>query len=102
MYNYLVEFIGTTLLIYVILATNNPLAIGFMYAFILLLTHEVTTGYFNPAVAIMMAATDKMQIGQLVPICLAQIFGGLIAYEIFKRTQVAEPGFFASLFSGWR
>ena len=37
-YEYLVEFLGSILLVYVIFATKNPLAIGFSYAFILLLT----------------------------------------------------------------
>ena len=38
MYNYLAEFTGTLFVIYVILATGNPLAIGAAYALAMLLT----------------------------------------------------------------
>lgn len=99
MYNYLVEFIGSTLLVYVILVTNNPLAIGAMYAFILLLTREVTSGYFNPTVTIMMAATERLPMIQLMPFCVAQVFGGLIAYEIYNRTKIAPTDSFTALFA---
>ena len=83
MLNYLVEFVGTVLLVYVILATNNPLAIGLTYAFILLLSKDLSNGYVNPAVAIMMAATDKMPIMELIPYCGVQVFGALAAYQLF-------------------
>lgn len=83
MYNYLVEFVGSILLTYVILATNNPLAIGFAYAFILLLSQNLSNGYINPAIAIMMTATDKITVNELLPYCGVQIFGALVGYQIF-------------------
>jgi glycerol uptake facilitator-like aquaporin len=88
MYNYLVEFIGSILLVYVILATSNPLAIGFTYAFILLLTQNLSNGYMNPTVSIVMAATDKLPIQDLIPYCLLQVLGGLIAYQIFVKYKI--------------
>ena len=49
MNNYLAEFIGTGLFVYVILATGNPLAIGAALALIVLLTANISGGHINPA-----------------------------------------------------
>jgi glycerol uptake facilitator-like aquaporin len=85
---YLVEFIGTALLVYVILATGNALAIGATFAFILLLTSKFSGGYFNPAVTIALASYGKFPTKDVLPYCLSQVFGGLVALEIFKRFKL--------------
>ena len=88
MYNYLVEFVGTLFFIYVILATGNPLAIGAALAIIILLTSNISGGYINPAVTIAMAAAGKLPSVEVIPYCLSQIFGGLVALEIYKRYKL--------------
>jgi glycerol uptake facilitator-like aquaporin len=88
MYNYLVEFLGTLFFIYVILATGNPLAIGAALALTILLTSSISGGHINPAVTITMAAAGKLPSVEVIPYCLSQIFGGLVAYEIYKRYRV--------------
>jgi glycerol uptake facilitator-like aquaporin len=85
MYNYLVEFLGTIFFVYVILATGNPIAIGAAYALILLLTREISGGYLNPAVSIVLVSLNKLPVNDLIPLILAQTFGALVALEIFKR-----------------
>lgn len=85
MYNYLVEFLGTIFFVYVILATGNPIAIGAAYSLILLLTREISGGYLNPAVSIVLVSLNKLPVNDLVPLILAQTFGALVALEIFKR-----------------
>jgi aquaporin Z len=85
MYKYLVEFTGTAFLVYVILATGNPLAIGAALAFILLLGMGISGGNFNPAVSIAMASSGVLPSNELVPYILAQTFGGLVALELYKR-----------------
>ena len=87
MNNYLAEFFGNALLVYVILATGNPLAIGAALALIILLIGTISGGHVNPAVSIVMASIGRLPIDELVPYCLAQIFGGLVALEIFKRVK---------------
>lgn len=86
--NYFAEFLGTTFFIYVILATGNPLAIGAALALAILLTSKFSGGHINPAVSIVMASVGKLPINDLVPYCLAQIFGGLVALEIYKRYKL--------------
>ena len=88
MYNYLVEFLGTLFFIYVILATGNPLAIGAALALTILLTSSISGGYINPAVTIAMAAAGKLPSVEVIPYCLSQIFGGLVALEIYKRFKL--------------
>jgi aquaporin Z len=88
MYNYLVEFIGTAFFVYVILATGNPLAIGAALALTMLLTLNISGGYINPAVTIVMASAGKLPTVDIIPYCLAQIFGGLTALELYKRYKI--------------
>jgi len=88
MYNYLVEFLGALFFIYVILATGNPLAIGAALALTILLTSSISGGYINPAVTIAMAAAGKIPSVEVIPYCLSQIFGGLVALELYKRYKM--------------
>lgn len=85
MQNYLVEFFSSLLFIYVILATGNPFAIGATLALIILLIGKISGGHVNPAVSVAMAAAGKLPVADLIPYVLAQIFGGLVALEVYKR-----------------
>ena len=87
MYNYLVEYLGTLFFVYIILATGNPLAIGAALALVILLISSISGGHVNPAVSIAMASAGKLPVKDLIPYCLAQIFGGLTALEIYKRVK---------------
>ena len=88
MQKYVVEFLGTTLFVYVILATGNALAIGATLALIMLIIGGISGGYVNPAVSIVMAAAGKLPTVDLVPYCIAQILGALVALEIYKRFKL--------------
>jgi len=88
MYNYLVEFVGTSIFVYVILATGNPLAIGATLALIMLVSSKISGGHINPAVSIVMAASGNLPTGDLIPYIIAQTFGGLVALELYKRYKV--------------
>lgn len=88
MYNYLAEFVGTIFFVYVILATGNPLAIGAALALVTLLTSSISGGHINPAVTIVMASAGKLPSVDVIPYCLSQIFGGLVALELFKRYKI--------------
>ena len=87
-YNYLVEFLGVAFFVYVVLATGNPLAIGAAVALALTLTVDISGGHLNPAVSIMMASAGKLSTSEIVPYCLAQILGALVAFELYKRYKL--------------
>jgi|TARA_B100001175_G_scaffold64325_1_gene52496 glycerol uptake facilitator-like aquaporin len=88
MYNYLAEFVGTMFFVYVIIATGNPLAIGAALALVILLTAKLSGGHINPAVTIAMASLGKLDTAEVVPYVLAQVFGGFVAVELFRRYKV--------------
>ena len=88
MYNYLAEFLGTTFFVYVFLATGNPIAIGAALALVIVLIGPISGGHVNPAVTIVMSAADKFPTNEIVSYSLAQIFGGLVALEIYKRYKL--------------
>jgi glycerol uptake facilitator-like aquaporin len=84
MYNYLVEFLGTILFTYVVLATGNPLAIGTIYALILLLTLGMKTGYLNPAITIALASAGSITNTQIILFTISQVLGALVAIYLYR------------------
>ena len=87
MNKFIVEFLGTLFFLYVILATNNPLAIGLALTVAIMAGGKVSGGHFNPAVSVMMAAAGKLPMKNLLPYVIAQIAGGLAALELHKRVR---------------
>jgi aquaporin Z len=82
---YLVEFLGTVILIYVILATQNWIAIGATLGIIALLGGPISGGAYNPAVAISLYSAGKISKNDLIPYIIVEILGALFAYYLYKR-----------------
>ena len=87
MKKYVVEFLGTMFLVYVIFATGNALAIGAALAIGIILGGSISGGHFNPAVSVAMTAAGKLSNSELLPYILSQVLGGLAALELFKRMK---------------
>ena len=85
---YLVEFLGTLFFVYIILATGNAIAIGAALAIAIIVGAHISGGNFNPAVSVAMVAAGKLSSTDLLPYVLAQISGGLVALELFKRVKL--------------
>ena len=81
----LVEFIGTLLFLYVIIATDNSVAIGAVLSLLIYLGEPISGGNFNPAVTVMMVAAKKQQMSTALPYIMAQLAGGIVALEVYKR-----------------
>jgi aquaporin Z len=88
MQKYLAEFLGTLFFVYVILATNNPLAIGLTLTLVIFLLQKISGGHVNPAVTIAMISNGKLSTNDLIPYIIAQVFGGLAALEIYKKWKL--------------
>ena len=82
-----VEFLGTLFFLYVIIAANNALATGAALAVAILVGGKISGGYFNPAVAIMMTAAGKLPKKEVIPYIIAEILGGLAAFELHKHIK---------------
>ena len=81
---YIVEFLGTLFLVFVIFATGNYLAIGAALAIAVLLGGAISGGAFNPAVAIALMYAGRLARSDLIPYIIAQVAGALAGYELFK------------------
>ena len=82
-----VEFLGTLFFLYVIIAANNALATGAALAVAILVGGKISGGYFNPAVAIMMTAAGKLPKHEVIPYIIAEVLGGLAAFELYKHVK---------------
>ena len=85
---YLVEFLGTLFFVYIVLATGNAIAIGAALAIAVMITGTISGGHINPAVSVAMVAAGKLSSSDLLPYILAQIAGGMVALELFKRVKL--------------
>jgi aquaporin Z len=82
---YLVEFLGTMFLVYIILATSNFLAIGGALALVVFLGGKISGGAFNPAVALSLYAANKLEKSKLLPYIIVEILGGLAGFYAYKN-----------------
>ena len=82
---YLVEFLGTMFLMFIIFATGNYLAIGAALAIGVFFGGPVSGGAFNPAVAIGLYNAGKLAKNDLLPYIIAEILGALAGFQVFKH-----------------
>jgi len=85
MNKFIAEFIGTLVLVYVILATGQALAIGLALALIIMVIGGISGGHVNPAVSFAMYLGGKLSQEDLIPYIIAQVSGGIVALELHKR-----------------
>ena len=84
MNKYIVEFLGTLFLVFVILATGNYLAIGAALAIAVLIGGAISGGAFNPAVAVVLLVSGKISSKDIIPYIVAEIAGALAAFQLVK------------------
>jgi aquaporin Z len=84
MTKYLVEFLGTMFLVFVIFATGNWLAIGAALALAVYLGGAISGGAFNPAVAVSLYSAGKLARSDVVPYIIVQILGALAGFYAYK------------------
>jgi aquaporin Z len=81
---YIVEFFGTLLLTFVVLATGNWLAIGAALAIGCYFGASISGAAFNPAIALAYLACNKITTSQVIPYIVFEIAGALVAYQLYK------------------
>ena len=84
MNKYLVEFLGTMFLMFVIFATGNWVAIGAALALGVLLGGAISGGAYNPAVAVSLYAAGKLPKSDVMPYVIVEILGALAAFYVYK------------------
>ena len=83
----IVEFIGTFILLYVIIATGNPYAIGLILTCVILAGGKISGGNFNPAVSVMMVLANKLHVNEMALYIFSQLMGALCAFQLYKMTK---------------
>lgn len=79
MNKYWVEFLGTALLVFIILTTKNAILIGATLALCVLVGGAISGGAFNPAVAVAMMYNGSLSRDDLVSYVFVQLAGALLA-----------------------
>jgi glycerol uptake facilitator-like aquaporin len=87
MQKYLVEFLGTLFLMFIILATGNWMAIGAALAIAVFLGGAISQGCFNPSVSIALMYAGKLPRSDVIPYVIAQTAGALLAVELVKMMK---------------
>jgi len=82
---YLVEFLGTMMLVYVIFATGNYLAIGATLTILIFLGGPISSAAYNPAVSIALYSAGKLSKNDLIPYIICQILGALAGFTVYKQ-----------------
>ena len=84
----LVEFFGTFIFLYVIVATGNPWAIGGTLALLAYLGGAISGGHFNPAVTVMMFYNKAVNSSTALTYIAVQVIAGLLALAVYKKLKV--------------
>jgi len=82
---YIAEFAASMFFMYVIMETGNSLAIGATLALVRILATPLSGGHINPLVTIGLASGDYFPLVEVIPYCVAQIFGGIVAVNVFRN-----------------
>lgn len=84
----LVEFVGTLLLVYVVLSTGDPLAIGAALTVAILVGGKISGGNFNPAVTLALTLGKRQSKNLALPYIFAQMAGAYLAMELHKKIKI--------------
>jgi aquaporin Z len=88
MKNYIIEFLGTMFLMFIILTTGNYLAIGSALALAVIMGGAISGAAYNPAVALALMYMGKLPTKDLVPYIVAQISGALVAVHLYNAYKM--------------
>jgi aquaporin Z len=88
MKKYIVEFLGTMFLMFIILATGNYLAIGAALALAIIMGGAISSTAYNPAVTLALMYMGKLPTKDLVPCIVAQVSGALVAVHAYNSYKM--------------
>jgi glycerol uptake facilitator-like aquaporin len=87
MNKYLVEFLGTMFIIFVVFTTRNWIAISFATAITIFLGEELSNGKgaYNPLIAFSLHVTNRLSNYELILYIIVEIMGALAAFYAYKN-----------------
>lgn len=91
----LVEFIGTFFLVFVVLLSGNPLAIGCILMAMVYMGGHISGGHYNPAVTLAVLVRGKIKMNEALMYMVIQIAGAIAAavmyYLVYGKTAAPAP-----------
>lgn len=85
--SYIAECVGTLFLVYVILATGQPVPIGIALILAIMAVGNISGAHLNPAVTLVQVVCKKLPLKEFLPYVIAQGTGALIACELYRYTK---------------
>jgi aquaporin Z len=95
MLKYITEFIGTFVFLSIFLSATRsdasygmlaPIAVGVALTSVYFFGHEVSGGHFNPAVSVMYALKDEIEMSELLPYVVSQVLAAIAAKNYYDYT----------------
>ena len=77
------EYLGTFLLVFVVMITTNPLIIGLTVTIILFLVNKYGSGLINPALTYSMYLQSKISLKEFVSFIAIQGIAALSSYGVY-------------------
>jgi glycerol uptake facilitator-like aquaporin len=87
MHKLLVEFLGTLLLVFVVLSTGHWAAIGLALAVAVFLGGNISGGAFNPAVAVSFLLKKSITANECVMYIIAELLAAAVAFLLYQNTK---------------
>ena len=87
MLKYIVELIGTFILLFVILNKGQTIPIAISLAAGLYISSNVSGGHLNPVVSTIMLIKKYMNLNDYFGYILSQLAGGLLALNLHSHTK---------------
>ena len=77
------EYLGTFLLVFVIMVTTNPFIIGLTVTVIVILISKYSGGMINPAVSYVMYLQSKISLKEFLSFIAIQMIAALSSYGVY-------------------
>ncbi len=91
----LIEFIGTFFLVFVVMLSGNPLAIGCILMAMVYMGGHISGAHYNPAVTLGVLIRGKIKTNDALMYMVVQICGAIVAavmyYLIYGKTVAPSP-----------
>ena len=83
-----VEFLGTFIFFFVILATGNAWIIGLTLALLIFAFGKISGGHFNPGVTLMMLYKKGVLLEDAAAFMVVQVLAGILAVELLSLIHI--------------
>lgn len=80
----LYEYLGTFLLVFVVMITTNPFIVGLSFTIVMLLIGKFNGGMSNPAISYTMYLQSKMSLKEFLSIIAVQFIAALSSYGVYR------------------